>query len=269
MKRWLMITVMLWVFIGSVAVAQEDIDIRFNDTLMTFDTRPVLVGHTPMVPLRAMTEIIGAELTWEPVGQFITIELEGAILYMRVGAPAYMMYGSNYAMDVAPMIIEGRTLVPADVVANNFGFNVTWNEEEMILYIQSEDTQLPEDYRAGMAYTEEDLLWLARIVNVEGLDIGYEAKLAIANVVLNRVKADIYPNSVYDVIMDTAYATQFPPAHRASFLALEPDEQSYEAARDALEGKNNIEDCLYFNNVPFQWKADDFFAVIDGEYFYR
>jgi spore germination cell wall hydrolase CwlJ-like protein len=114
-----------------------------------------------------------------------------------------------------------------------------------------------------------DIVWLARICYVEGLDIGYGAKLAISNVVLNRVKDPRFPNTVYGVIFDDDYAIQFPPAHRSSFPTIEPSFESYIAAKNAFDGVNNISDCLYFNNSPFVSRANDLYIIIEGEYFYH
>ncbi len=114
-------------------------------------------------------------------------------------------------------------------------------------------------------YTDEDVLWLARIADVEARGGSEYKKLAVANVVLNRVKSPNFPNSVYDVIFASG---QFPPAHWESFPTLEPKDESFRAAKRALEGENNVESCLYFNNRPFSSKADDFYKNIEGDYFY-
>jgi len=46
-----------------------------------------------------------------------------------------------------------------------------------------------------------------------------EGKLAVANVVLNRVKSPSFPNTVYDVIFQKG---QFPPAYKSGFKELVP-----------------------------------------------
>jgi spore germination cell wall hydrolase CwlJ-like protein len=88
-------------------------------------------------------------------------------------------------------------------------------------------------------------------------------------VVLNRKKSPYFPDTIHDVIfeVDTGYV-QFPPAHRSGFRETEPDNKSIIAAKMALEGINNIGDCLYFNNRPFKGKDKDLYKIIEGEYFY-
>ena len=143
-----------------------------------------------------------------------------------------------------------------------------WNDSNLTLSVQSDQFKLDEEDKVVVNYTDEDLLWLARIVNVEG-DDSSAMKLAIANVVLNRVKSADFPSTVYDVIFQVGRYQQFPPAHKSSFSTLEPSKSSIIAAKKALTGENNVGDCLYFNNRPFSSKADDLYIIIDGEYFYE
>ncbi len=148
------------------------------------------------------------------------------------------------------------------------GFEVQWNDDYSTVEIDKEGLTVPAEMTPSFAYTYDDIYLLAKIVRIEGYDLGYNARLAIANVVLNRAKGNEYPDTIAGVIYDTAYAVQFPPAHRDSFSALEPDELSITAAKNALMGENNVGSCLYFNNSPFRSKADDLHTVIEGEYFY-
>lgn len=244
--------------------------VHLNGIELAFDRQPIIIDDRTMVPVRVITEALGAEVAWDGETEIITISIfETTTLYLKIGVSAYTINGNSYVMDAAPVIVDGTTMVPLRFVAEALGCDVVWDEATSSVELTKEGFDISEEFAVNNDYSDEDHLWLARIVNVEGLDIGYEAKLAIANVVLNRVKGDEYPDTIYKVIMDDAYAVQFPPAHRTSFQSLEPDEQSWQAAEDALQGTNNIEACLYFNNRPFQWKADDLYTIIEGEYFYE
>lgn len=267
-----LILVVLLMFMMMVPISATSLNpsVHLNGVELAFDSQPYIVDGRTMVPVRAISEALGAEVGWDGETEIITISIfETTTLYLKIGIGAYTINGNSYVIDAAPEIRDGRTMVPLRFVAEGLGCQVVWNEETASVELAKEGFVIDETFAVNNDYTEEDLLWLARIVNVEGLDIGYEAKLAIANVVLNRVKGDEYPETVYTVIKDDAYAVQFPPAHKDSFQSLEPDTESWQVAEDALEGKNNIEDCLYFNNRPFKWKTDDLYTIIEGEYFYR
>jgi len=64
-----------------------------------------------------------------------------------------------------------------------------------------------------------------------------EGKLAVANVVLNRVKSPSFPNTVYDVIFQKG---QFPPAYKSGFKELVPPDECIIAAKMALEGVTTL-----------------------------
>lgn len=94
----------------------------------------------------------------------------------------------------------------------------------------------------------DDAYLLACLVYCEAGSESYDGKLAVANVVLNRVNSG-YGNSIYDVI----YAGgQFGPASNgtlAQALISGPNQGSIDAANEALSGSNNIGDYKSFNVV--------------------
>lgn len=270
MKRILSVFFVMMMFLSKTTYAADmKLDVRVNDVILSFDSEPFIHSDRTMVPVRAIAETLGADaVTWNEKNQVITIGIEGRTLAMMIGVTSYLVDGDTFEMDVAPIIADNRTMVPLRFVAETFGCDVRWNDVLNTVEIVKEGVEIMDKYVDEAQYDYEDVLWLARIVHVEGRGIGYEAKLAIANVVLNRAEVDQYPNTVYEVIKDNAYAVQFPPAHKTTFDALEPGLESWIAAKNALDGQNNVEDCLYFNNRPFKSKANDLFKVIEGEYFY-
>ncbi len=94
-------------------------------------------------------------------------------------------------------------------------------------------------------FTNKDRLLLAKITQVEAGDESYESQLAVANVILNRVKDSRFPNTIRDVIYS---GKQFPPAHNGLLDRSVPKTNALRAAKDALNGKNNVEDAVYFYN---------------------
>lgn len=167
----------------------------------------------------------------------------------------------------SPKLIDGTTMIPVDVIAKAFNCDASYQLASAMITVSKDNFVTPEVLKTN--YNTEDLLWLARIVTVEARNLSMKGKIAIANVVLNRKKSTLFPNTIYDVIFQIDYHVQFPPAHRSSFRDSTPSTESIKAAIIALDGYNNISNCLYFNNSPFRSKADDLYKVIEGEYFYH
>ena len=96
-------------------------------------------------------------------------------------------------------------------------------------------------------YSEEDVYWLSRIVHAEAEGESYEGKVAVADCVLNRVKSNDFPNSVYSVIFDRKYGVQYQPTANGRIYNT-PGAESVNAAKAALGGYNNVGKSLYFYN---------------------
>lgn len=104
------------------------------------------------------------------------------------------------------------------------------------------------DFTSAMAqYDDEELYWLSRIISAEARGESLEGKLAVGNVVLNRVRSALYPDNVYDVIFDTKFGVQFSPVANGSVYN-EPTEESVLAARLVLDGAVLTDSALFFEN---------------------
>lgn len=91
---------------------------------------------------------------------------------------------------------------------------------------------------------------LAALVHCEAGGESYEGQLAVASVVMNRVRCGAYPNTITDVI----YASgQFSPANstKMSNLALSGNIKAscLQAAQEAINGNCNIGDALHFRRA--------------------
>ncbi|MDD6797076.1 MAG: cell wall hydrolase [Clostridia bacterium] len=130
-------------------------------------------------------------------------------------------------------------------------------------------------YNPTMEISEDDLWILACIIDWESGWEPYEGKLAVANIVLNRVRSSHYPGTVHDVV----YArSQFGgvlsggqiSSRFAERLANGPrTDECMEAALEALSGKNNIGSYTAFNGteyIDFSRVTD--YVIIGGHCFY-
>lgn len=134
---------------------------------------------------------------------------------------------------------------------------VSKEEEAELIRLQAEERAKQETavkYRDEVDYTEEDLKLLACLVHSEAGDQCYEGKLAVANVVLNRIKSSKYPNTLKKVIYQPGQFTVSSSGSLAKQLAnydnytSNSQKLSIKAARAALEGANNIGKRLYFHS---------------------
>lgn len=97
---------------------------------------------------------------------------------------------------------------------------------------------------SAASYNESESYLLGRLVHGEARGEPYVGKVAVAAVVLNRVKSPLFPNTIAGVI----YQTGAFDAVSDGQINLTPDEDSLRAARDALAGWDPSGGCLYYYN---------------------
>jgi len=121
-------------------------------------------------------------------------------------------------------------------------------------------------------YREDEVFWLARIITAESQGEPLRGKIAVGNVILNRVRSKRYPNTIYSVIFDKKYGVQFSPASNGTIYNT-PTKESIVAAKICLEGYSISDKILYFVNptkAPNSWisKNGVLFAKIGNHAFY-
>lgn len=93
-------------------------------------------------------------------------------------------------------------------------------------------------------YNSNDRYLLAKIVYAEARGESYTGQVAIAAVVLNRVKDSRFPNTVSGVIYQPWAFT----AVNDGQINLEPNQKAYQAADDALNGWDPTYGAVYYYN---------------------
>lgn len=95
--------------------------------------------------------------------------------------------------------------------------------------------------------TDKDVESLERIVEAEAPDEDMIGKILIANVVLNRVKADGFPDTPYAAIHERINGrAQFSPLDDGRYNTIVVSNSSKEAVERALEGEDYSQGALFF-----------------------
>lgn len=110
-----------------------------------------------------------------------------------------------------------------------------------------------------------DLYLLAKCVYAEARGEIYQGQVAVAAVILNRVKSPDFPNTIAGVIYQP---WAFTAVHDGQ-INLEPDATAYSAAQDALNGWDPTYGCLYYYNAKTatsQWIFNRTTVVTIGQH---
>ena len=185
------------------------------------------------LPARATFEYLGANVFWCN-DTFLGIEFDGV-----VHRPDFFLRSNRaYVADVIVAYISGRYV---DFTPEANAITIGTNGYPPC------PVQLKALFPCFTDYTEEDLMWLYRIIHAEARGEPYEAMLAVGNVVLNRRASPMYPDTVRDVIFDSRNGVQFSPTVNGA-IHNTPSVASFIAAVEVLEGRQNAEGVLFFKN---------------------
>lgn len=95
--------------------------------------------------------------------------------------------------------------------------------------------------------SERDMELLLRIVEAEAGCEDEDGRILVANVVLNRMESELFPDSVAEVVLQTNNGvSQFSPVSSGSIWTVEVSEETREAVEKALEGENISQGALFF-----------------------
>jgi len=104
------------------------------------------------------------------------------------------------------------------------------------------NNNLPASNNLGL--TEKDMKLMANAVYGEARGEPYEGQVAVAAVILNRVKSSEFPNTASGVIFQPGAFTAVADGQ----IYLEPNEKAFKAVKDAISGWDPSDGCLYYFN---------------------
>ena len=97
---------------------------------------------------------------------------------------------------------------------------------------------------SNSSYSSQDVYLLAKCIHAEARGEPYVGQVAVGAVVLNRVRSSSFPNTIAGVIYQPYAFTAVIDGQ----MNLEPNETAYNAARDAMNGWDPTNGCIYYYN---------------------
>lgn len=102
---------------------------------LTMDTAPISREGRTMLPIKYITDALGATLAWDGASQKVTITQGATTIELWIGQNTARVNGAKRLIDsgnpnVRPFIAPpGRTLLPLRFISENLGCAVEWNDE--------------------------------------------------------------------------------------------------------------------------------------------
>ena len=226
----------------------------------------ILSDCTTYVPLYEFCGTIGPALMTQN-GDSSTVIIPGMQI-AAVSDNCYITANGRYLY--APTLcrmIDDVMYVPIRPLAKALCASVIWDEDAKTVSVSK---TLEQFEHGGIYYDETDLYWMSRIISAEARGECMTGKIAVGNVVMNRLRCPKYPNSVHGVIFDNSCGVQFSPAYSGS-INNTPDQDCIIAAKLALDGASVVGESLFFNAARVHgWAARNrtFVTTIGNHNFY-
>ena len=193
------------------------------------------------VPVRELSILLGATtIAWEEDEGMLTVLAPGMTLTAKAEEPWLEVNGVCLLVEGGLRPVRGGVLAPLDTLCRAYG--ASWQEGEQGVEITSGAVPVPQ-WQDCYYYT--DLYWLSRLVHAESQSESFECKVAVAEVVVNRLASDWFPDTVREVIFDQENGVQFSPTLDGNIYN-SPSGESIAAAKAALCGSNTMDDDVLF-----------------------
>ena len=215
-----------------------------DDTLSAGDAVQDPGAQSPVIDLEALTAAVAT-----PTLQLLTDEttLDAVIqksLQDTIGAAAESVMDTGVVQDLADKKEAERKA--AEEAARKKAEEEARKKAEAAKKKEAKIQATAQKYidASGVDISASDLVWIARTIYFEANVEPYAGKVAVANVILNRVEKGYANGTIYGVIFQK---NAFSVTRNSKFKTFAPNDSCYRAAIEALQGRREVPtNCYWF-----------------------
>ena len=139
------------VSIGSTQFQVKKAGVLVNNRTLKTEFSPYIKQGRTFVPIREITENLGADVKWNNRDKSIKISLNGDVIDMKINSPNVRVNGKKISLDnaQAPQLAlyssprkETKTMVPLRFISETFGYDVDWNNDKVRAEISTNKSKL-------------------------------------------------------------------------------------------------------------------------------
>ncbi len=148
----IMVLVLAVANLSAYAAEAKVIQLQIGNQMMTVDgaqqpideegTVPVIQNNRTLMPIRAIVEAMDGSVLWDEATNTATLTHTGQTIQLTIGSETATLNGNPQTLDVAPIIINGRTMLPIRFIVESFGYSVDWDAaDERITITENENNK--------------------------------------------------------------------------------------------------------------------------------
>lgn len=132
-------------FANLTAFAANEVTVNYNGEKMVFDANPFIESDRMLVPMRAIFEAVGAEVSWQADTRTVVAALstneKTSFILLQIGTDVAFIssldktnatataVNTKKTLDAPAKIVNDRTFVPLRFVMEELGCDVKWNPD--------------------------------------------------------------------------------------------------------------------------------------------
>ncbi|MBW7474568.1 copper amine oxidase [Paenibacillus oenotherae] len=131
----------------AATVKSKPVTIVLDQVALPLDSEPKVAGGVTLVPFRGIAEALGVTVVWDAKGK--TVQAAGpdgrggtADVRLRIGSKKATVNGTEIALAGAPVMQQGRVLIPLAFFGRQFGANVSWDGASRTVVIVSPQREM-------------------------------------------------------------------------------------------------------------------------------
>ena len=98
-------------------------------------TAPVIIDDRTLMPVRAIIEALGGDISWNGEKKRVSILVNGKEITLIIGSKEIQVGDAIVISDVAPIILNSRTFLPLRLIAENINCQVAWEGKTRMVTI--------------------------------------------------------------------------------------------------------------------------------------
>ncbi len=150
-KLLILLVMMISIFACSSVVLADNVSdvvvsLQINNPIMEVNgveteidigrgTKPMITNGRTLVPIRAIIEAFGGVVGWEESTQSVLLTMEDDTIKLVINSNVAYLNNNAETLDVAPTVINDRTMLPIRFVAEGFNLGVAWDSSTQTVSI--------------------------------------------------------------------------------------------------------------------------------------
>lgn len=114
---------------------KDKIKVKIFDKYILFDQPPIIENNRTLVPVRAIFEVLGCEVNWDPVNRLVTGTNNDVTIKLKIDHRTAYVNGEPVLLDVPAKILNKRTLVPIRFISESLNRKVDWDQSSETVII--------------------------------------------------------------------------------------------------------------------------------------